>query len=574
MSAPASKRELRALRLKDYLIVAAFSFLVNALLLTGPLYMLHVYDRVLTSFSVPTLIVISLIALVMYITYGFLDGIRLKIMARTATRFDEEASKRLFPLAFRVESDRFSEEQVGMLRNLDTVRNFIQSPIAIAFFDVPYTFFFLAAAWLLHPWFLYMGLAALAVSVTLALANMLWTSARQKPATVKLNAANRAAEAAFQRPDAFIAMGMGTNLEKRWRRQHWDGLNQMSASSSGNIFFTSTSKTFRMFVQSAVLGVGAYLVIHEQLSAGGMIAGSIILGRVMGPFDQVVSSWRNVVEANMAFQSLQSFAERGMDTKRLEFSKLRGEITVEGVSVAVPGTRTMLLKNINFKLPAGSCLVISGPNGSGKTTLLKAIAGARHVPAGRVLIDDADVSHLGPEDRDQNIGFLAQSIDLMDGTIAENIARLDPDFDDEAVLTAARKAGAAPFIAQLDQGYSTPVRSQEPGFSSGQSVLIGLARAMYRDPSVVILDEPQANLDGLADKALIKTVTELKEQKKTIIIATHKDSSFSLADYVLLLVDGEQKVFGPRDEVFKAAAQRKAQIAQGAAGAPNLKPVP
>ena len=500
------RAELRAARAESrslYWVVGLFSMFANMLMLTGPLYMLQVYDRVLGSRSEETLIALSLLVVFLYGVMGLLDYTRGRIMARVGARFQAKLDRRVFDAVIRKSAVAPDLQTQSGLADLESVQRLMTSPVLMAFFDLPWTPIFFAGIFLFHP---LLGWTALAGGLVLVLITVLnqWLSRRpQSDAGMASQRAGAMADQIRIEAEMVQAMGMRDNAFSRWQETRMEALEgQIRATDVGG-GFTSMTKTLRLFLQSAMLGLGAYLVLQNEMTPGAMIAGSILLGRALAPVEMMLNQWPAVQRAMKGWEVLaELLGTVSPEAPKTALPKPKARLIAKALTVIPPGEKQASLRNLNFELRPGQALGIIGPSGAGKSTLARALTGVWRPAGGSIRLDSAALDQYEPHILGQHVGYLPQRVQLFDGTIAENIARLTPQPDDAAVVAAAKKADAHEMILELPQGYDTRVQSGLHRLSGGQIQRIGLARALYNDPVLVVLDEPNSNLDNEGTLAL------------------------------------------------------------------------
>ncbi len=560
--------ELRAARAEQravLVLIGAFSVFVNLLLLTGPVFMLQIYDRVLASRSEATLVALLALVVFLYAIYAVLDHVRARLAARVSARFQTRLERRVFAAALRRRADAPADAEGQRAQgDLDAVQRFLASPVFLALYDVPWTPLFILVIALFHPMLGLLALGGAAVLVVVTWLNQTLTRGQLSQAHARQLAAHRYGEQLQREAEILRGLGMQQAGFGRWQRARQAALGSMMAASDRGGLFATLSRSFRLFLQSAMLGLGAWLVLQGQLTPGAMIAASIILGRALAPLEQTVNQWDTVQRARDGWAGLAALlAAAPPEAARTRLPRPKGQLDVQGLSVAPPGTRTLTLRGVSFALAPGQALGVIGPSGAGKTSLARAVIGAWRPVSGRVLLDGAPVDHYDPEQLGRSIGYLPQKLTLFDGTIAENIARLDPAPDDDEVILAARRAGAHQMILDLPQGYDTPVSGLDTRLSGGQIQRLGLARALYGTPALVLLDEPNSNLDADGSNALNAAIRGLKSIGATVIIMAHRPAAIQECDLLLMLDGGQQRAFGPRDEVLRNVARNHTDIVGG-----------
>ncbi len=536
---------------------AVFSCFVNLLMLTGPIYMLQMYDRVLISRSTETLVVITGLTVVLFIAMGLLDYARGALLARAGAYYEQRLKPVIFDLS--MEQARLGSAHADhALKDLRQIRQFVASPALTAVFDAPWTPFFMFLVFMLH-WAL--GLVAiLGLGVLLALAVINERSSRE--ANMKSHNINsqtdQLAISAMRNAAATDSMGMRKPLRKRWLTLGVEGSDYtlMSTDTIGGL--TAATKAARLFLQSAILGVGAFLAIKGEVTPGAMIAASIITGRALAPVEIVTGQWRNFALTSAAYGRLKELLTKmPPEVDRTALPAPKGSLSVEKLFCQPEGAKKLVIKGISFAIQAGETVGIIGPSAAGKSTLARALVGVETIRAGDVRIDGASISQWRRDALGPHLGYLPQDIELFAGTAAENISRFGDNPDATRIIAAAQAAGAHEMILNFADGYDTQIGERGHHISAGQRQRLALARALYGDPAIVVLDEPNSNLDGEGDAALAQAVQNLKARKATTIIVAHRPSAIAMVDKLLLLVEGEIKAFGPRDEVLKQIAPQQ-----------------
>lgn len=543
---------------RTFISVGAFSCVVNILMLTGPLFMLQIYDRVLTSRSVPTLIALTALVIGLYVFMGIIDLVRYRVLTRVGHRFDEAVGRSAFlaqisapvlagPLAAKSEP----------VRDVDQLRQFFSTPGVTALFDMPWMPLYIGIVFAIHPL-----LGWLAVGGAVVLFIIAFVTDRVARPAVKTSgefSAQRNAVVSSGRRNAEVLHGMGMLGAVGTL---WDTMNERflaaNARAADIVGLSSVlSKVFRLFLQSAVLALGAFLAIQEIISPGSMIAASIIMARGLQPVEMAVQNWRQMLGAQQAYRRLKQLFERPSAPEQIDLPAPHRELAVDAVSVVPPGTRTPTLFDVRFAVPAGTALGIIGQSGSGKSTLARALVGVWPAVRGAITLDGAPLPQWKPDALGRHLGYLPQDVELFEGTIAANIARFSPTASDEKVIAAARTAGCHDLILSFKDGYATAIGDQGATLSAGQRQRIALARALYDDPFLIVLDEPNSNLDGYGDSALNRAITLAKQRGAIVVVVAHRPSALSATDKLCLIENGRMADFGDRDEVLKKVMRRE-----------------
>ncbi|WP_101068389.1 type I secretion system permease/ATPase [Roseovarius salinarum] len=548
--------------------VGIFSFFVNLLMLTGPLYMLQIYDRVLGSRSHETLIALSVLVVFLFGMMGLLDYARGRIMARAGARFQARMDRRVFDAVIRRAARGGGNETVSGLRDLESIQRLMSSPALMAVFDIPWTPFFLAGIWIFHPW---LGTLAIIGGGLLVVVTGINQAISRRPAAEAGQAAVQAeamADSFRSEAEMVRATGMSDTAFARWQEARDRSLRAQIGAADLMGGFTSFSKSFRLLLQSAMLGVGAFLVLRGELTPGAMIAGSILLGRALAPVEQAIGQWSSVQRALRGWRNLaELLGGTPQPAPRTDLPRPSARLDIERITVFPPGENRAVLRSVSFSAGPGQAIGVIGPAGAGKTTLARALTGLWPPAAGSIRLDGAALDQYPPEALGRYIGYLPQSVSLFDGTVAENIAGM-AEPDDAAVVAAAKLAGAHEMILRLPDGYETRVSATGGRLSGGQLQRVGLARAVYGDPVVVVLDEPNSNLDNAGSEAVNHAIAELKAQDRIVLVMAHRPAAIRECDYLLALDEGRRRAFGPTRTVLRDVVQNHAQIATtGHAGA-------
>ncbi|MBK5932774.1 ATP-binding cassette subfamily C protein [Rhodovulum imhoffii] len=556
--------ELRqAWRSGMWLLVAVFLFsvFVNLLMLTGPLFMLQVYDRVLGSRSEETLVALFLLVGVLFALMGVLDFARGRILARVGARFQTMLDRRVFGAVMRHSLiPQFRAGPVAGPRDLEAIRTVFTSPAMPAFFDAPWTPLFIAAIFVFHPLLGGLAVAGGVFLVGVAALNNWLTRHGTAGAQAAARDAQDLADQARHSCEIVYAQGMNGTISARWQRFQGIALAQTVRTSDWTGLFASLTKAFRLFLQSAMLALGAWLVLNGEMTAGGMIAASILLGRGLAPVEQVIGQWALLQRAFAGWKALGAFLEATPPApETLRLPKPTPSLTLRGVTVFAPGARQPTLSNISFSVTPGEAAAIIGKSGSGKSTLAKTLLGLIHPVAGELRLGGAALDQYDRDALGTFIGYLPQQVSLFAGTISENIARMCPDPDDSRVVDAAHRANAHEMILSLPDGYKTMVHAGGP-LSGGQCQRIALARAFYGDPVLLILDEPNSALDGEGSEALNRAVRDFKRDGKAVIIMTHRPMAIAECDRLIVVENGRLKADGPRDEVLRTMVKNAGDL--------------
>ena len=542
-------RALAACR-RVFIAAALFSACMNVLMLTVPMYMMQVYDRVLTTGNIDTLLALSAMVVVGLATFGLLDAVRLRILVRVGAWLDRDLGSPV--LAGAVAEARRAGGAVSAqgLRDLATLRGYLSGAGVVPLLDAPWSPLFLAIVFVIHPVLGWIGLFGAVVLFGLAVLNDRITRARLTEANEAATSALNAADAAIRNSDTITAMGMLPALARRWRETSERSLDLQTSATDASGGIGAVARFFRLCLQASMLGVGGYLVIGNQMSAGSIVASAIVLARGLAPIEQLINAWRNLVGARTAYGRLAALLVRApADPGATVLPRPTGRVEFDKVSYVPPGVRLPIIRQISFRLAAGGVLGVVGPSGAGKTTLVRLLVGSLQPSTGHVRLDGADVAVWPDADRGRHVGYLPQNVELFTGTVRDNIARLGAASDDD-VLAASQTAAAHETILGLPLGYDTPIGDGGVPVSGGQRQRIGLARALFGNPALVVLDEPNAHLDGDGEMALAATVKRLREQGVTVVLIAQRAGMAALADTVLVLNAGAIDAFGPRNEIL------------------------
>jgi PrtD family type I secretion system ABC transporter len=535
------------------LAVSVISGIINLLGLTGSLYMLQVYDRVLSSHSVPTLISLSVLMLVLYAFYGALDLLRNQASGRAAVLFDRRISGPVHALVVNLPLKGASRSAAQQpMRDVDTIRTFFASGGPVAFLDLPWMPIYLAFVFLLHP---LLGLMCFSGMVLLALLTLLTErlSRNEVQASARADAARKAiADANARNAETLQAMGFVSRAVNRFESVNQDYLALQTRANDVISRLSAVSKFLRLTLQSAILGLGAYLTVRGEVTGGAIIAASITTSRALAPVEQVIAHWRNFLAARQSFDRLSKMLG-GFPTVRepLALPPPVERLSLENITVGVPGTERPVLFDINFELRSGQALAVIGPSAAGKSTLARAITGVWPLLRGSIRLDGAELGCWSVDELGRHIGYLPQDVVLFEGTIAENICRLEEEKDSHAIIAAAKAASVHDMILQLPNGYETNVGPDGSALSAGQRQRIALARALFRDPFLVVLDEPNSNLDAEGESALSAAIDGVRNRGGIVLVIAHRPSALNAVDHVAMINAGRLGAFGPKDEVLK-----------------------
>lgn len=548
-------REVFALCKRSFWFVVVFSFCINLLMIVPAIYMLQVYDRVITSGSYNTLIVLTLIMTFLMISMGGLEWVRSRVLIQLGERIDGLLATRLFNAGFvnRLRAAPNSGSQG--LQDLFALKNFVTGNGLFAFLDFPWLPVCLAIMFVFHPLYGWVGVGAAVILLSLAFINEYLTNPLLQDASKKSVGVNQLLTRNFQNAEVVHAMGMLGNVRGKWQPRHQEVQELQTQASRRSAGFTSASRNFRMLVQSLILGLGGYLVLEQEISPGVMIAGSILLGRALAPIDQLIGAWRGFSAARSQYQRITDLLNEVPDEPpRMNLPEPKGKLSFEQVFVVPPGGREPVLRNLTFTINQGEVVAIIGPSASGKSSLARAALGIWPFSKGCARLDGADITQWDRELLGPYLGYVPQDVELFDGSVKDNIARFGA-VDSEAVVEAARLAGVHDLILRLPQGYDTVIGQSGGVLSGGQRQRIALARALYRYPKLVVLDEPNSNLDDAGERDLARAIAELKRRGITVLVITHRMSVVGAVDKIMVLVEGQMRDFGERVKVLEAMNQ-------------------
>jgi len=547
---------LRACR-GAFIGVGMMSCIINLLYLTGSIFMLEVYDRVLPSRSVPTLIGLIILAAGLYMAQGILDLIRGRILGRIGTALDETLHARVFDTVVRLPlMTGGRNEGLQPIRDLDNIRSFLGSQGPSAFFDLPWLPLYLAICFAFH---VLIGVTALVGAIILVSLTLITEYMSRQPAREAMGLAarrNDLAAASRRNAEVLVAMGISSRMGKRWSAANEKYLtgNQHATDVIGGL--GAVAKVLRMMLQSAVLGVGAYLVIHQEATAGIIIAGSILSARALAPVDLAIAHWKSFVAARQSWERLNHLLDQlPVRPEPTLLQDPSSRLSVEGVGVAAPGDQRVIVQDVSFALNAGQALGVIGPSGSGKSSLVRTLVGVWLPFRGKVRLDGAALDQWSSDLLGRHIGYLPQDVELFSGTVAQNICRFDPEAKSDVIIAAAKEAGVHDMIIKMRDGYNTQVGDQGTALSAGQAQRVALARALYGDPFLIVLDEPNSNLDTEGDDALTRAIRSARERGAIVIVVAHRPVGIEAVDQILVLRDGRVQAFGPKEQVLAQVLQ-------------------
>lgn len=540
--------------------VGIFSVFVNLLMLTGPLFMLQVYDRVLGSRSEETLVALVVLITGLFSLMGVLDYARGRVAARVGAAFQSKLDRRLFSGTLNHTFLSSHSITTSSLRDLEAIQKLFSSQALFAVLDIPWVPIFILAIFTFHPLLGWLALSGGVLLIVIAIINQFLTFRPIGDANQKAQASHALADSLCSRGDIVRGMGMEDAARSRWKRLRDAALRAQIQSSDLTGAFSALTKTLRFFLQSAILALGAYLVLQGMITAGAMIAASIMLGRALAPIEQIVAQWPLIIRAIYGWRSLTTYlGQMPISEERTKLPKPRAILEVNQVVVVPPRSKAATLRIDNFKLEPGIALGVIGSSASGKSTLARALTGIWPPMSGTIRLGGASIDQYG-QDLGHHIGYLPQEISLFEVTVAENISRLAEKPDSEAVVKAAKRAGAHEMILNLPGGYDTIISDGSGGLSGGEKQRIGLARAMYGDPILLVLDEPNSNLDTPGVNALNRAIKQFKSEGSSVIIMAHRPSGIVECDLLMILQAGVRKAFGPRDEVLRTHVQNHADV--------------
>ena len=542
---------------KSFIMVGLFSMFINILMLVPPLYMLQLYDRVLGSRSQDTLIMLTLIVVVLFITMGLLEVVRSRVLVRVGNKLDSMLSQRIFDSLFELERKAPGRSSSMPLNDLTQVRQFMTGNGLFAFFDAPWMPIYIIVLFIFHPAFGFFAIFAAIVLVGITIANEYSTKDKLAEANNLSRASTIYVDSNIRNAEVVNAMGMRNNISKVWADKYYGFLNAQNIASDSAGVWSNLSKSLRVMFQSLILGLGAYLAINMEVTPGMMIAASIIMGRALAPLDLIIGSWKGFSSARSSYERIEGLLnDFPKDKEYMQLPAPKGEITLENVVVIPPSGTVPSLKGISMKIEKGDVVGIIGPSAAGKSSLARVMLGLWPLSNGVARIDKADISQWDREDLGKYVGYLPQDIELFEGTVSQNIARFG-EVEPEKVVEAASKAGVHEMILKLNEGYDTKIGPGGASLSGGQRQRIGLARALYNNPVFVVLDEPNSNLDDVGEAALVEAIKSLRAGGTTVVIITHRTNVLQATNKLALINNGVLELYGNTNDVLNAIAQKQ-----------------
>jgi len=548
-----------------FLGVGLFSAMINVLALTSSIYMLQLYDRVLPSHSVPTLVGLTILMLILFAGYGLLDMVRARVMSRIGLRIDRSLRARVFALVIQLPLRvRGAVDAQQPVRDLDQIRAFLIGSGPIALFDLPWMPLYLGLVYLLHPWLGLLATSGALILIALTVLTELRSRAPMKSAATSATIRQSFGEATRRNAETIQALGMERRMAALWAERTERLLKDQLGATDVAAVYGTLSKVLRLILQSAILGLGAYLVVIGKATAGVMIAASILTSRALAPIEVAIANWRSFISARQASGRLSKLlASLPSRDETMVLPAPVGSVEVENLWVTAPGDQKPIVLSVSFAVAAGAGLGIIGPSASGKTTLARALVGAWLPLRGTIRLDGATLDQWSPEALGRHIGYLPQDIELFEGTVAANIARFELNPDPSKIIAAAQQAGVHEMILRQPDGYETRIGEGGAALSAGQRQRIALARALFGDPFLVVLDEPNSNLDAEGDAALTRAIQGIRKRNGVVIVIAHRPSALIGIDQLLVLGHGQAQAFGVKEEVLRRLAAPEAQAASG-----------
>jgi ATP-binding cassette subfamily C protein EexD len=542
---------------KIFISLGIYSFFLNILMLAAPFYMLVVYDLVMPAKNLNTLLLVTVLTVMFFVGMWILDYVRSKLMIYASNKLDLIMNKRLFEATFDLASKYPNKANIQPIRDFGSIKSFMGGPAVFAFFDFPWFPIYIAIMFVFSPIYGIYGIIATAIIILLTWLNEKTTKEGLEESNENYRNAVGFFENNIQNVEVVKAMGMKKNLHRIWMEKYNKYLVVHNDASTKASFYSNASKSFRMLASSMMYGVGAILAILGMISPGMIIAGAVLMGRALQPITQIVSTWKNFTKAKIAYEKLNELLfEFPESEEKIDLPEPKGNITFENVVTKPPLSKIPSLKGISLQINAGDMVCVIGPSAAGKSSLAKTIVGVWQPISGHIRVDVADITQYDPDKFGSYIGYLPQDIELFEGTIAQNISRFEENPNDADIIAAAKLSGTHELILNLPDGYATKVGTRGMSLSGGQKQRIGLARALYGKPKIIVLDEPNSNLDDTGEYALMMALNRLKEQKITLIFITHKQNIIKLADKILAIKDGQVAMYDERDKVIAALTQK------------------
>ncbi len=536
----------------SFIAIGVYSFFLNVLMLSSTIYMLAVYDVVMPSKSLDTLLVVTLVILIFFVGMALLEYVRSKIMLHVSNKLDAMLNRKIFDATFELAIRNPGKANAAPMRDFNTVKQFLTGSAVFAIFDAPWFPIYLSIMFIFDPIYGFYGLGATIIIILLTIMN---GKATKKGLEHSNNMYQKSVEHfsnTVRNVEVVEAMGMKRALFKKWMEKHFEFIETHTQASSTASMYNNASKTFRMMASSLMYGVGALLAINGHISPGMIIAGAVLLGRALAPISQLVASWKTFSNAKISYKRLNDLLlEFDEMEERISLPTPEGKIEFQNIVVVPPLAQKPVIRNVSFTINPGESVGVIGPSAAGKSTLAKAAVGVWPVVNGSVRIDGADIKHYNRDELGEHIGYLPQDIELFEGTIAENIARFRSE-DPQKIIEAAKLSGTHDLILNLPNGYETRVGPGGASLSGGQKQRIGLARAVYGMPKMIILDEPNSNLDDAGEYALMMALRILKQKGTTLLFITHRKNLLAIADKIAVVKDGMLSLYGPKDEVLTA----------------------
>ena len=540
-----------------FVSLGIYSLFLNILMLAAPFYMLVVYDLVMPSKNLNTLLLVTVLTIMFFAGMWILDYVRSKLMIYASNKLDLIMNQRLFNATFDLAAKYPDKANIQPMRDFSSIKQFMGGPAVFAFFDFPWFPIYIAIMFIFSPIYGIYGIIATAIIILLTWINEKTTKEGLEESNNEYRSALSFFENNIQNVEVVKAMGMKQNLYRMWLEKYNKYLITHNDASTKASFYSNASKSFRMLASSMMYGVGAILAIMGMISPGMIIAGAVLMGRALQPITQIVSTWKSFTNAKIAYGKLNDLLlEFPEADEKISLPEPKGVISFENVVTVPPLSKKPVLKGISLVINAGEMVGVIGPSAAGKSSLAKTIVGVWHPASGHIRVDGADISQYNPDTFGRYIGYLPQDIELFEGTIAQNISRFDENPNDEDIIAAAKLSGTHELILNLPDGYSTRVGTRGMSLSGGQKQRIGLARALYGKPKIIVLDEPNSNLDDAGEYALMLALQRLKEQKITVVFITHKQNILKLADKLLVIKDGQVVMYNDRDKVIEALSPK------------------